>query len=197
MKTAEELIVSMGKVMFERRLTDMAGGNISIREGNTVYISPTFAAHRWHWNLQPEDIISGPLDTDELQRHHRFSREGLSHLAVYRAYPQVTGIVHAHPLYVQPFTVMEIPIEPQVYYTDKYGTIGFIDPLPHYSQEQADNIVYHLRDKVAMIEKAAAALLMPRHGIFAVGRDIYCAIDAVDRINVNAYCMTVRKLFEP
>lgn len=196
MKTAEELIAYMGRVMFERRLTDMAGGNISIREGDTVYLSPTYAAHKWHWQLEPDDIISGPVDTDDLINHPRFSREGLSHIAVYRAYPQVKGIVHAHPLYVQPFAVMGMPIEPMVYYTDKYGTIDFIDPMPNYSQEQADNIVYHFRDKVGMIEKAAAALLMPRHGIFVAGRDIYCAIDAVERINVNAYCMTVQKIFE-
>lgn len=196
MKSAPEIIVQMGRTMFERRLTDMAGGNISMREGDTVYLSPTLAAHKWHWNLDPADIIIGPIDTEYLANHPRFSREGLSHLAVYRAYPQVHGIVHAHPLYVQPFTVIGIPIEPQVYYTDKYGVIDFIDEVPNYSQEQADNIVYHLRDKVPMIEKAAAALLMPRHGIFSVGRDIYSAMDAVDRINVNAYIKTVRKLFD-
>ncbi|MFN2134310.1 MAG: class II aldolase/adducin family protein [Candidatus Promineifilaceae bacterium] len=197
MRTAPELIAYMGRVMFERHLTDMAGGNISIREGDKVYLSPTMAAHKWHWQLEPKDIISGSLHTDDLQHHPRFSREGLSHLAVYRAYPQVKGIVHAHPLYVQPFAVMGKPIEPMMYYTDKYGTIGFIDSVPNYSQEQADNIVLHLRDKLPMIEKAAAALLMPRHGIFVVGRDIYCAMDAVDRINVSAYCMTVQKLFAP
>lgn len=196
MMTPQEIVVHMGQVMFERRLTDMAGGNISMREGDTVYMSPTYAAHKWHWQLVPEDIICGAVDTDELLNHPRFSREGLSHMAVYRAFPQVKGVVHAHPLYVQPYAVMGKAIEPQVYYTDKYGTIDFIDPMPNYSQEQADNIVLHLRDKVAMIEKAAAALLMPRHGIFAVGRDIYCAMDAVDRINVNAYCMTVQKLYE-
>lgn len=196
MKTAQELIAYMGRVMFERRLTDTAGGNISLREGDTIYISPTLAAHRWHWQLAPEDIISGPVATDELVTHPRFSREGLSHLAVYRAYPQVQGIVHAHPFYVQPFAVMGKPIEPMMYYTDKYGTIDFIDKVPNYSQEQADNIVDHLRGKEAMMAKAAAALLMPRHGIFVAGKDIYSALDAVDRINVSAYCMTVQKMFE-
>jgi L-fuculose-phosphate aldolase len=196
MKTPQELIAYMGRVLFERRLTDMAGGNISMRQGNTIYISPTSAAHTWHWQLAPEDVIFGPVDTDDLQNHPRFSREGLSHMAVYRAYPQVKGIVHAHPLYVQPFAVMEKPIEPMMYYTDKYGIIGFIDRVPNYSHEQADNIVHHLRGKEAMINKAAAALLMPRHGIFVVGRDLHCAMDAVDRINVSAYCMTVKKIFE-
>ncbi len=196
MKTPPELIATMGRLMFERKLTDTAGGNISIRDGDTIFLSPTKAAHKYHWQLDPEQIISGPVDTDDLLRHPLFSREGLSHMAVYRAYPQVKGIVHAHPLYVQPFAVMGKPIEPQVYYSDKYGTIDFIDPMPNYSQEQADNIVYHLRDKVEQIAEHAALLLMPRHGIFSVGRDIHNAMDAVERANLSAYIMTVRQMFE-
>lgn len=196
MQTPPEIIAYMGRVMFERKLTDTAGGNISMREGDTIYLSPTKASHRWHWQLSPEDIISGPVGGDELLDHPRFSREGLSHMAVYRAFPQAKGIVHAHPLFVQPFVVIGRPIEPMMYYTDKYGTIEFIDQVPNYSQEQADNIVSHLRGKERMIKEAAAVLLMPRHGVFSVGSDIYCAMDAVERINVSAYCMTVQKLFE-
>lgn len=195
MKTPPEIIAAMGKVMFERKLTDMSGGNISIREGDTIYLSPTRAGHTYHWQLDPEQIISGPVDTGDLLAHPLFSREGLSHMAVYRAYPQVGAIVHAHPPNVQSFAVMGIPIEPQIYSTDKYGTIGFIDKVPNYSQEQADNIVYHLRDKVALIENEAAPLLMPRHGIFCVSHDIYNAMDAVERIEKSAYIMVVRRLF--
>lgn len=36
MASLPELIDQMGRRMFERRLTDISGGNISAREGNTL-----------------------------------------------------------------------------------------------------------------------------------------------------------------
>ena len=40
METTAEKIAYVGRRMFERRLTDMAGGNVSAREGDRLYISP-------------------------------------------------------------------------------------------------------------------------------------------------------------
>ena len=75
--------------MFERRLADMAGGNVSAREGNKIYISPRYSGSRHHWQLYPEDIISGHVNSDELLNNPKFSREGKTHLAVYRNFPEV------------------------------------------------------------------------------------------------------------
>jgi L-fuculose-phosphate aldolase len=38
------------------------------------------------------------------------------------------------------------------------------------------------------IRNQAAAVLLPRHGIFAAGKDIMAAIDALERIDWNAWC---------
>lgn len=44
MKTIPEQICDAGRLMFARRLTDLAGGNISARVGEMIYISPRDAA---------------------------------------------------------------------------------------------------------------------------------------------------------
>lgn len=42
--------------MFQRHLTDLAGGNISVRIGDTLYMTPRYAGARFHWDLVPEQI---------------------------------------------------------------------------------------------------------------------------------------------
>jgi len=76
---------------------------------------------------------------------------------VYRAFAYVNAIIHAHPFYVQPFCAAEKPVQPALYYLDKYGEIDFIERVPNYSQEQADRIVVHLRRKTDLMKDAAAS----------------------------------------
>ena len=91
MDSIPEHIAYVAGRMFERRLTDMAGGNVSARDDSRIYISPRFSGSRRHWQLKPEDIISGSTDNDDLLENPNFSREGRAHLAVYRNFPDVTG----------------------------------------------------------------------------------------------------------
>ena len=87
-----------------------------------------------------------------------------------------------------------MPIQPVLRATQEYGVLEFIDQTPEYSQEQADNIVDHLKGKEELMEGAAAAVLMPQHGIFIAGKDLWEAVDALERINTNAWCLIARKI---
>ena len=42
--------------------------------------------------------------------------------------------------------------------------------------------------------EGAANLLLRKHGIFAISKDIYLCLDAVERINWNAWCILAQKL---
>jgi len=126
MEPIAEQIAYVGRRMFERRLTDMAGGNISARQDNLVYISPRYSGSRRHWQLQAEDIISGPLDTDELLDHPNLSRAGKAHVAIYRNFPEVGAIIYAHPFHVLPFCVAGRSIEPVLEAAQKFGVIEII-----------------------------------------------------------------------
>lgn len=190
----EEKVVYIARRMFERRLTDMAGGNISVRDGDRIYLSPRYGGSVQHWQLTPEDIISGPIDTDEIMQHPKFSREGKAHLAVYRTFPEATGNIHAHPFHVLPFCVAERPIEPVLEATQKFGVIKVVKGAPAHSQALADNIIEGLMGQEAAIRKQAAAVLLPRHGIFIAAKDIMSAIDTLERIDWNAYCILTQGL---
>ncbi|MCJ7623355.1 MAG: class II aldolase/adducin family protein [Anaerolineaceae bacterium] len=193
MQSIQSLISYVGQIMFERRLTDFSGGNISVRDGDLVYITPKYSGSRQHWDVDPGTIVSGLVETDEILENPNFSREGKAHLSVYRNFPEVNGIVHAHPFYVLPFCAAERQIEPVLESTEKFGVIEVLPFAPAHSQELADYIVAGLRGKEPNIRKQAAAVLMAKHGIFAAGKDVLAALDAVERINWNAFCILAKQ----
>jgi L-fuculose-phosphate aldolase len=190
----QEVLAYIGQMLFKRRLTDFAGGNISLRVEDTIYISPRYSGSRQHWHIDPDTIVSGNILTDEVLNQPTFSREGKAHLGVYREFPEAAGIIHAHPFYVLPFAASERPIGPVLESTEKFGLIEPVEFAPAHSQALADHIVNALKDKRERITKHAAALLLPRHGLFAVSKDIFLCLDAVERINWNAWCILAQKL---
>ena len=189
--TPQETLVYIAQLMFTRRLTDMAGGNISLRVGDTVYLSPRYAGSKQHWKISTDDIISGPIATQELFSHPRFSREGKAHLGLYRTFAEdeVAGCIHAHPFHILPFCVAEKPMDAVLESTQKFGTVEVVKGAPAHSQVLADQIIAAMLQKRGAIAKQAGAVLLPRHGIFIAGKDIFHAVDALERLDWQAYCL--------
>jgi L-fuculose-phosphate aldolase len=184
-----EGITLVGRMMFERRLADIAGGNISQREDNRIYITPTGAGQKYLWDLNPEQILSAAIDTDELLQHPQHSKESISHLLVYRAFPEVQAIIHSHPLHVMPFCAAVKPVPALIKSAQIYADcFDFIAEKPMYSKEQAEDIVIRLRPMAEIMGRMAAALLMPQHGIFVAGASLFKAFDCLERMDTNAYC---------
>lgn len=196
MKSIPEQLCEAGRIMFEKRLTDMAGGNISARVGEQVYMSPRYSGSRFHWNLSPEDLVSGDWNDDTIASHPNFSREGWAHLSIYREFPDAQAVIHAHPFYVMPFASLARPIEPVLEATQKFGIVEVTKPAPSHSKELAEYIVDALRGKETRMRKQAAAVLIPYHGIILAGLDFGLVLDALERINTNAYCILARKMLE-
>jgi L-fuculose-phosphate aldolase len=196
MKTPQELIVEAGKMMFERRLTDISGGNISLRDGGTIYITPRYSGQRRHWALSPEDILAGPLEGDELISHPMCSRESKVHLAIYRAFPEAEAVFHAHPHNVQPFVAAGIPIPPLLEGNQKLGVIEVVPYTPAHSSELAEKVVEGFKGQGERIRVMAAALLLAKHGVVVAARDIYAGLDALERIDTNCWCILMEKIIQ-
>ncbi|MCK6624391.1 MAG: class II aldolase/adducin family protein [Anaerolineae bacterium] len=197
MTTIPQQIIYVAARMFEWRLTDLAGGNISVREGDQIYITPRFSGSKKHWQLGDEDIISGDISTDALLEHPRFSREGRAHLAIYRNFPDVGAVIHAHPFHILPFCAAGRAMEPVLEQTEKFGVTPLLPYAPAHSSKLAENIVAGLRGREDAIRKQAAAVLAERHGIFVAGKDLWAAIDALKRLDWNAWCILAQNSLPP
>ena len=196
MLTIPEQLCLCGRRMFDRRLTDMSGGNLSVRDGNTIYITPRFSGALKHWQLEPEDIVTGSIDNDDILNHPMFSREGKAHLSIYRNFPDANAVVHAHPFHVMPFATSVKPIKPVTEGCQKFGVIDCIETAPAHSMDLANSIVEGLRGKDDRIRVQAAGVILPYHGIILAAKNLFMGIDALERIDWNAYCLIVSKLID-
>ncbi len=183
-------VAELGRLMFERNLTDAAGGNISARVGDVVCMSPRFSGSRRQWHLAPEDILVVDLDGNILEGSGGTSRESNVHFRLHREFREHgTGVIHAHARNVLVFAAMGLSMPPVLEANLKFGVVQCIDYAPAHSAELAALVADALRGQEARIAKQAAGVIAPWHGIFLMGKDIEAAFDAVERFDTNAYCI--------
>ncbi len=102
----DEILATISRI-YQYRMTTTSGGNISIREPNgDIWITP---ARVDKGSLRREDIVLVRND-GTVEGLHRPSSEFPFHLAIYRARPDLRGIVHAHPAALVAFSmVLRVP----------------------------------------------------------------------------------------
>src|SRR5215211_5057580 len=187
-------IADTGRLVFERHLTDAAGGNISVRVGDQVCITPRYSGSRRHWQLQPNQVLVSDLSGNKLEGDGDVSRESKVHYRLYQEFPDATAVLHSHARNVMVFVASGQPIEPVLEATLKFDTIPVTQFAPAHSEKLADSIVEALRGKDEAIQKYAAAVMAPWHGLFVVGKDLDAAFDLTERIDTNAYCILMSRL---
>jgi ribulose-5-phosphate 4-epimerase/fuculose-1-phosphate aldolase len=173
-------IVDLGASLFARRLTFGRTGNLSVRTGDTVLLTPTGAS-------------LGTLNADELSvidtagRHvdgPRPSKEAFLHAAVYRARPDAGAVVHLHSTYsvavscladVDPADVLP-PLT--AYYVMRVGRLPL---LPYHAP--GDPSLEPLAEATA---RDHHAFLLANHGPVVAGVDLASAADAVEELEETA-----------
>lgn len=183
-------IATIGAYMFDRRLTDAAGGNISARVGSYVCITPRYSGSKRQWQLRPEDVLVADMEMNILVGSGEISRETKVHFRLHREFGEHgTGVIHAHAKNVLVFAAMSQPIPPVLEATQKFGTIPVVGYAPAHSADLAEHVAGGIRGNESRIRKQAAAVLAPWHGLFCIGKDLDAAFDAVERIDNNCYCI--------
>lgn len=185
-----QLIVKYGQEMFDRKLTDSAGGNIGVRIDDIVLMTPRYAGNQFHWKLQPEQILTLDLDGNKLEGEGEISRETKVHIKLLNDfYPQGTAVVHAHARNVLVFCAAVKPMPPTLHATEKFGVIPQIPDEQAHSQELADAVAGGIRPQIERIERGAVAVMAPKHGLFVLAKDLHIGFDTAERIDTNAYCL--------
>jgi len=189
-------IAEIGALMYDRRLTDAAGGNISARVDDVICLSPRYSGQRHRWQLKPEDVLVVDMQGNKLDGAGDISRESKAHFTLYREFGEAgSAVIHAHARNVLVFCAMGRPIPMVLEQTLKFGEVPVVEYAPAHSQQLADNIVGALRGHEDRIRKQAAAAIAPWHGLFVMGKDLDMAYDAVERIDGNAYIVLMSQLF--
>ena len=98
MEEERRQIVEVGKLLYDRGLVQMSGGNISIidRKANLVAIKPSGAQYI---HMKPEDIIIVDMDGNVVEGNKKPSIETFMHLGIYKKRLEINAVVHCHPVH--------------------------------------------------------------------------------------------------
>lgn len=180
-------IVEIAQLLYERRLTNSAGGNISAASGDAIYITPRYLGSKHQWKLSEEMILVFDRDFKVLEGDPaKVSRESLMHFACYKHFPQINSVIHAHPQYLNVFAASARPVTPTNQYTEKFGALEVVPNLPAHSQDLADAVVAAVRKREAGLAKHGLGMILAWHGVAVVGRDLDDAYDTLERLEWSA-----------
>lgn len=174
-----EIIVTAGKKLIHEGFTIETWGNISVRdEAGLVYITPSGMDYE---TCTVDDVVVMKPDKTVVSGARRPSIETDLHLAVYAARPEVSAIVHTHPLSSMVFacTGMSIPLlsdEASQALGDEVRTARY--GLPG-SLELARNCVEALGQK-------SNACLLQSHGAVCVGKNMPAAFTVAKVLEMTA-----------
>ena len=151
-----EVVLDAARSLVALGLTAGTAGNVSARvAGGTVVITAAGEA---------DDTVVLDLDGNVLGGSRPPSSERALHLAVYRAYPEVGAVVHAHPVYATMFACARRPIPAAV---DEFAIYvgGDVPCAPYAPSGSAE-----LAAVAAPLLKDVGAVLLASHGLLTIGR---------------------------
>ncbi len=179
-RSARHAIVTAARSVFERSLTHGSTGNISVRIGDRVLVTPTGSSLGTvtEEQLSLIDLWGRHLDGDEP------SKEAFLHAAMLRARPGAQAVVHTHSTYSAAVSCFEgldagNALPPLTAYFAM--RIGRLPLLPyHRPGDQA------LEDIAEQAARMHSALLLSNHGPVVAGASLGAALDALEELEETA-----------
>ena len=146
-------------------------GNVSGREPGATqfWITPSGVDYS---TLSKDDLVCLDLEGRTRAGSLKPSSDALNHAAIYRARPDVGGIVHTHSTYATVFAVLRRPIPPLL--IEAAGFLGGGVPVLEYLPAQTSGAP----ERLAMGLGPGRAALLPHHGVIAVGESVGSAVTA-------------------
>ena len=194
MKDIKEEIIKICKLIYKKNLTDAAGGNVSVKEGEYIYLTSRFSGSKYQWDIKKEQISVIDKNWKVIEGPEELSRESKIHLGLYKEFPTAGAIIHAHPKNILVFACKNKPIPPVLEYTQKFGTIELTEVAKAHSERLANAVIKKMLKFKKEFEKHAIACLIPYHGIVVMGKNLAEAYDTLERIETNARCILLSKL---
>lgn len=195
MQYAEErrAVVATCRELSARRLVVGTAGNVSVRVGDHVVISPSAVAYD---EMTAGAVAVCDLSGRLLEAPLAPSSELPLHLSIYRSSGH-TAVIHTHAIASTALSTVVDVVPPTHYYTAMFGGPVRVAGYATYGTAQlAQNVVAALQDRTAA--------LMANHGAVLVGDDLASVLARVEYLEylcevvlrAGAYGLPARELDE-
>lgn len=156
-------LIRYGKMISDKNLVVGPGGNISFKDGNICYITPSGLDFN---EIGPKDLVGVDIDTKLIVYGNKKPSSEISmHIKVYRARPDITVIFHSHP----PVTIGIIGAGAKIsaLFPDFALFLGQEIPVIDYTTPCTEK----LADMVSEVIVDSNAITMLKHGLIVVGKN--------------------------
>jgi L-fuculose-phosphate aldolase len=180
-------VIEAGKRLTDRFFVASNDGNISARLDDGTFLVTPSSVNKG--DMAPEDLLKVDADGRVLAGSRKPTSEMKMHLAVYRARPDVAGIVHAHPPAATGFAACRIRLDQEVVLPEVVfglGRIGFAE----YGTPSTEEIPRAVEKEIGGCD----ALLLSNHGALTVAADVMLAYYRMEVLEMYARVRLVTKI---
>ena len=173
-------IIKVGRKLESMGLVAASDGNISCRAGeDCMLITPSGVSKG---DIEPEEIAKTSTLGNLLEGPMRASNEIQMHVHVYRMRPDVSAIVHAHPVVATAFTLAGFPFNSKVL-PEVWLMLGKV-PVAPYATPSTDEVPLSIEPYIM----GSRAILLKRHGALTFGESL---MEACMRMEKLEHCARI------
>ena len=180
------------KLMYLKGLITPLTGNISVRLGSTILMTPSsfVPTIRLKYELTPSDLVEVDLNGNVIQGG-KPTTELPMHLAIYRECDKCKAIVHIHGVYsplLRSSWVSELFLDTELKYILK-PKVCFTEELIPRTNELAEAVV-------SKVKGGCEIVYLEGHGVVTVSDNLGMALELAELAEVIAMRTVIKKLLE-
>lgn len=164
-------VMSVARRLDEKNLVNTFEGNISAREGDKIYITPTT---RNKALLTEEMIAVIDAKGNQIGGNCKPTSELPMHRMTYTLRDNIGGVVHCHPTFMTAHAICNIPVTTDAY-PEMMGNFDTFEIVP-YGRPGTEEILHGAKEIFAH----ADIVLLGNHGVLAVGETVTDAMNKVE-----------------
>lgn len=160
MSDCKKELIKYGIKIVQAGLVAGAGGNISAREGDIVWMKPSgFALD----DMEQDDLCGIDINTGEqVEGDNKPTSEVNMHLEIYWARPDITAVFHTHSPWASGVISSGVELKPM--FAEFINDLGRVGTVPYITPTTED-----LADAMGVKTAECDTIFMVNHGVLAVG----------------------------
>ena len=191
MSDLKQEMIKIVKELYKNNILDTQGGNISAREGDSIFVTRRNSSSDKHWDLSEEDIIETDLlgKAKDPKMQQFITRESRTHYRVLNEIPDIKAVFHVHTRYLLAFASLKIslPIVTSLAWSQGFPKyVQYIKDEPAVSVGEAEATARYFKYLYNKNPNSGLACLLAGHGAVVAGKSLKDAFTKLHTLENNA-----------